>query len=663
VVGWEQMNPRAKYGGPSYKVLPEKGAAEVSFSSPVQVTITCKATPQSPRINEKDDMVEQPVLVETPWGNVEVRIRIYQNPDRGFGGGKNWDFDAEVAEKRAELDRQVAGRLHMSGEMPKVEFKVTNWVDTYRVGGSWESTDGYMAGDSSHTESVRRGGVSLTVWSPFLQTATDEFHRETGREGVGAVISVRGMATREAVEKAAKELISRAVKHWNLQSGAGEQYAEKLLAHIISHVPKFQSMGGLWVVDEDADRVGQLMLGIPHGLTVMEFEQIGGTNPYLPNEVASRAVRVINRLYAEKYGIPGALAEGELVVYWPEGQKDPTSPEELAERIRAIVKPDPWKSSPEERWFPEFATPKDVEYAERLLEQFGYQEGGSGWGRQYWVDKASAFLLRLETELKPELLELGRRQEVGEVLVNWKRGRRRQGAAGNCDAWVVRPDSTCREPDRVGNERHTRSLFWRLVEAEELALSWSGGRTGEVAKLPVGGCTPEQLAAVSEVEKELGLEPNSFGLNAEAGQAQEKLVEAATAVLLQKSKVFRRLPQTLEYHLLVSEDGQFVSGNQTVWDERTNEERVDNSWLKRSLQSLDKGTSTATATIANRAAQLIEASPLEGGILEVWLFNKYGHWNLAIRWRELAEGEVPGLANEVNPDNPMAQALRQAGLA
>ncbi len=81
------------------------------------------------------------------------------------------------------------------------------------------------------------------------------------------------------------------------------------------------------------------------------------------------------------------------------------------------------------------------------------------------------------------------------------------------------------------------------------------------------------------------------------------------------------------------------------------------------MQSLDKGTSTATATIANRAAQLIEASPLEGGILEVWLFNKYGHWNLAIRWRELAEGEVPGLANEVNPDNPMAQALRQAGLA
>ncbi|MBI1908274.1 hypothetical protein HYS28_02565 [Candidatus Uhrbacteria bacterium] len=85
------------------------------------------------------------------------------------------------------------------------------------------------------------------------------------------------------------------------------------------------------------------------------------------------------------------------------------------------------------------------------------------------------------------------------------------GATGNADYWVVRPDGTLRDPDEVSyRKRYTSEgdKQWRLVGADELAITWSKAYTAAphefaVAKLPVGGCTTEQLATVSRLEREI----------------------------------------------------------------------------------------------------------------------------------------------------------------
>jgi hypothetical protein len=49
---------------------------------------------------------------------------------------------------------------------------------------------------------------------------------------------------------------------------------------------------------------------------------------------------------------------------------------------------------------------------------------------------------------------------------------------------------------------------WRVLGPEELALRWAkdcsaASHIFEVVKLPVGGCTPAQMATVGEIEKNL----------------------------------------------------------------------------------------------------------------------------------------------------------------
>jgi hypothetical protein len=85
------------------------------------------------------------------------------------------------------------------------------------------------------------------------------------------------------------------------------------------------------------------------------------------------------------------------------------------------------------------------------------------------------------------------------------------GATGNCQYWVIQQDGTQREPDRIeyrGRYTAEGEKFWRLVGPEEMALTWSKAYTAAphefaVAKLPVSGCTAEQLRAVSRIELEI----------------------------------------------------------------------------------------------------------------------------------------------------------------
>ncbi|MDO8512197.1 MAG: hypothetical protein Q7S57_02900 [bacterium] len=101
--------------------------------------------------------------------------------------------------------------------------------------------------------------------------------------------------------------------------------------------------------------------------------------------------------------------------------------------------------------------------------------------------------------------------ERGEILVNFGGHFRMMGYTGQAQYWVIRPDGSEREPDEVDyRKRYTSegNKKWWLVSSDELAISWFKGTTASshqcvVDKLPAGGCTPEQLATVAQLEQEL----------------------------------------------------------------------------------------------------------------------------------------------------------------
>lgn len=141
-----------------------------------------------------------------------------------------------------------------------------------------------------------------------------------------------------------------------------------------------------------------------------------------------------------------------------------------------------------------------------------------GWGSLTgWVVKAQKVLAEYAA-VEEALRTMEDRKTRGEILVDFGGHFRRMGAAGHADSWVIKPDGSLRSPDsNLYRKRYTSEgdKSWRLVEANELALAWYGDIACEVKKLPVGGCTFEQLVAVKKIEVEdLGIPENSFGFDA-----------------------------------------------------------------------------------------------------------------------------------------------------
>lgn len=102
------------------------------------------------------------------------------------------------------------------------------------------------------------------------------------------------------------------------------------------------------------------------------------------------------------------------------------------------------------------------------------------------------------------------REDAGEVFANFSTWHRRGGATNQGDGWVVQKDGTFRDPDSRDVPRHKSdgTYCWRLVGPDELAITWSKAYTAAphefvIVKLPTRGCTPEQLAAVEGIEREL----------------------------------------------------------------------------------------------------------------------------------------------------------------
>jgi len=128
-----------------------------------------------------------------------------------------------------------------------------------------------------------------------------------------------------------------------------------------------------------------------------------------------------------------------------------------------------------------------------------------------WTKWAETVMIEVR-ETSPAAKELHRRQTGGEVLANFETWKRRGGATNCGQGWVVRPDGSLREPDRMDCPRprhqHEGTQHWDLVAEIELAISWSKAYTAApheftVAKRPVSGLTQAQLATVEQLEREI----------------------------------------------------------------------------------------------------------------------------------------------------------------
>lgn len=135
----------------------------------------------------------------------------------------------------------------------------------------------------------------------------------------------------------------------------------------------------------------------------------------------------------------------------------------------------------------------------------------AGLTNSYGVPDLSQIADKLRLEwAEAEVLQ--RRVDAGECLVNFGGHFRVMGATGQTQYWVIRPDGTEREPDKVSYRmRYTSEgeKCWRLVSPDELALVWIKANTAApheftVAKLPVGdGVTDSQFATVKRLEAEI----------------------------------------------------------------------------------------------------------------------------------------------------------------
>jgi len=227
--------------------------------------------------------------------------------------------------------------------------------------------------------------------------------------------------------------------------------------------------------------------------------------------------------------------------------------------------------------------------------------------------------------------ELNARVEAGEILVNFTVWHRRGGMSGNGDGWVIRPDGTLREADSNDVRRYKSDghYTWNIVEAEELALEWScdtmrdvaGSSRFTVSKLPVGGCTPEQLARIAEIERDIEAPANSFGMNPELQAAFERRMKAVQQAL-QRSPILASIPEDLNVLALSGEWGV----------------QIDPRYI-RDGQALVNWTLPFDASCENRDAQLVHSEVCDEGVLEFLVYEKWGTTNLNIRWRGLSEGE------------------------
>ena len=244
------------------------------------------------------------------------------------------------------------------------------------------------------------------------------------------------------------------------------------------------------------------------------------------------------------------------------------------------------------------------------------------------IRKEAEETARAEAEAAQRTAERERQLAAGEVLENFTAWFRRGGMTNNGYGWVIAADGSRREPQ--ARDRWSRSsdgeYHWDFVWPEELALRWGchhvgdllGNSTFEVVKLPVGGCTPAQLAAVRLIEiEDIGTEEGVFGLDPEATRRQDYLLAA----------VRQSIPTCP------------VTGSPLSWDLQTVRQlkgangRLVGEGSPRIYNLLGYGAKFEKTCDGRSAAVIKTFFVGDEGVVEALAYDKYGQWNLALRYR------------------------------
>lgn len=120
--------------------------------------------------------------------------------------------------------------------------------------------------------------------------------------------------------------------------------------------------------------------------------------------------------------------------------------------------------------------------------------------------------LPLEWARAEKLLSL---EKEGNILVNWGGDCRHIGNTSNIDYWVIQTDGSLKNPSKVQRQYMKSSVVekkeWLLVDKDDMAITWMKGTTAaphkfQIAKVPLSGCTEEQINRLKQIQLELNEE-------------------------------------------------------------------------------------------------------------------------------------------------------------
>ena len=200
---------------------------------------------------------------------------------------------------------------------------------------------------------------------------------------------------------------------------------------------------------------------------------------------------------------------------------------------------------------------------------------------------------------------------------------RRNGITDQGDGWVIRPDGTFRDADEmVGNSRRIEkyregTMVWRQILPGELALkAWSQDRYDilhcEVVYRP-NRVTQAQADAAKRIEEQLEAPENAFGLDDRLARLLERRRKSI-------QKAMTELPEDLQPSFDWGLD----------WLASDNGIGIDNESAERWVDE----TQPFTDCCHGREAQVVYRLPAADGVLEALVYQKWGGWNVSLRWRE-----------------------------
>lgn len=201
----------------------------------------------------------------------------------------------------------------------------------------------------------------------------------------------------------------------------------------------------------------------------------------------------------------------------------------------------------------------------------------------------------------------------------WRRG----GITNQGDGWVIRPDGTFRDADEmVGDSRRIEryregTMIWRQILPGELVLkAWSQDRYDilhcEVVYRP-NRVTQEQADAAKRIEEQLEAPENAFGLDDRLARLLERRRKSIQEAMTE-------LPEDLQPSFDWGLD----------WLASDNGIGIDNESAERWVDE----TQPFTDCCHGREAQVVYRLPAADGVLEALVYQKWGGWNVNLRWRE-----------------------------